>query len=123
MANRPVSKTGLIPAKTFEYEKAFMKKLASYITPPYLEFSRLIDELGYAKIEPVQVGLFFTLMQKRHNKKTTLITTNLGFEQWNSFLKNERLTAALIDRLTENSHVINMKKCVSLRQRLVTDSV
>lgn len=78
----------------------------------------LIDELGYVEIEPVQVGLFFTLMQRRHNKKTTLITSNLGFEQWNSFLKNEHLTAALIDRLTENSHVINMKNCVSLRPRL-----
>jgi len=78
----------------------------------------LIDELGYVEVEPVQVGLFFTLMQKRHKKKTTLITSNLGFEQWNSFLKNEHLTAALIDRLTENSHIVNMKKCTSLRPRL-----
>lgn len=78
----------------------------------------LIDELGYVEVEPVQVGLFFRLLHKRHNKKCTLITSNLGFSQWNSFLKNEHLTAALIDRLTENSHVINMKKCVSLRPRL-----
>lgn len=78
----------------------------------------LIDELGYAEVEPVQVGLFFTLMSKRHKKKTTLITSNLGFQQWNSFLKNNPLTAALIDRLTENSHVINMKNCVSLRPKL-----
>jgi DNA replication protein DnaC len=77
-----------------------------------------IDEIGYAEVEPVQVGLFFTLMQKRHKKKTTLITSNLGFEQWSSFLKNEHLTAALIDRLTENSHVINMKNCLSLRAKL-----
>ena len=77
-----------------------------------------IDELGYAEVEPVQVGLFFTLMSKRHKKKTTLITSNLGFQQWNSFLKNNPLTAALIDRLTENSHVINMKNCVSLRPKL-----
>ena len=78
----------------------------------------LIDELGYVEVEPVQVGLFFTLMQKRHKKKTTLITSNLGFSQWTSFLKNDQLTAALIDRLTENSHVINMKNCVSLRPKL-----
>jgi len=80
--------------------------------------SLLIDEVGYIEVEPVQVGLFFTLMQKRHKKKTTLITTNLGFSQWTSFLKNDQLTAALIDRLTENSHVINMKNCVSLRPKL-----
>jgi DNA replication protein DnaC len=78
----------------------------------------LIDELGYVDIEPVQVGLFFTLMQKRHKKTTNLITSNLGFGEWQSFLKNEHLTAALIDRLTENSHVINMKSCVSLRPKL-----
>ncbi|MFC1817063.1 ATP-binding protein [Thermodesulfobacteriota bacterium] len=77
-----------------------------------------IDEVGYVEVEPVQVGLFFTLMQKRHKNKTTLITSNLGFSQWTSFLKNDQLTAALIDRLTENSHVINMNNCVSLRRKL-----
>lgn len=78
----------------------------------------LIDELDYVEVEPVQVGLFFTLMHKRHKKRPTLITSNLGFSEWPSFLKNERLTAALIDRLTENSHVINMKNCISLRPKL-----
>jgi DNA replication protein DnaC len=78
----------------------------------------LIDELGYVEVEPVQVGLFFTLMQRRHKKKPTLITSNLGLADWHSFLKNAHLTAALIDRLTENSHIIQMKDCVSLRARL-----
>jgi len=88
-----------------------IKKLLSYDC-------LLIDELGYVEVEPLQVGLFFTLMHKRHKHKTTLITSNLGFGQWSSFLKNNQLTAALIDRLTENSYVINMKNCVSLRSRL-----
>ena len=79
-----------------------------------------IDEIGYIEVEPVQVGLFFTLMQKRHKKKTTLITSNLGFSEWRSFLKNDHLTAALVDRLTENSHVFNMRQCVSLRPKLET---
>jgi DNA replication protein DnaC len=78
----------------------------------------VIDEVGYVEVEPAQVGLFFTLMQKRHKTKTTLITSNLGFSDWSSFLKNNHLTAALIDRLTENSHVINMKNCKSLRDKL-----
>lgn len=78
----------------------------------------LIDELGYVEVESVQVGLFFTLTHKRHKKKCTLITSNLGFGAWSSFLKNDHLTAALINRLTENSHVINMKNCVSLRHKL-----
>ena len=78
----------------------------------------LIDEVGYVEVETTQVGLFFTLMQKRHKTKTTLITSNLGFSEWGSFLKNNHLTAALIDRLTENSHVINMKDCRTLRDKL-----
>lgn len=82
----------------------------------------LIDEIGYIEVEPVQVGLFFTLMQQRHKKKPTLITSNLGFADWTKFLKNDSLTAALIDRLTDHSHVIKMKDCVSLRSRLSSDS-
>jgi DNA replication protein DnaC len=78
----------------------------------------VIDEVGYVEVEPVQVGLFFTLMQKRHNTKTTLITSNLGFSEWGTFLKNNHLTGALIDRLTATSRVINMKNCQSLRGKL-----
>lgn len=92
-------------------ESVVINKFASYDC-------LLIDELGYVEVEPVQVGLFFTLMHKRHQNKTTLITSNLGFSQWGSFFKNDHLTAALIDRVTENSHVINMKNCVSLRPKL-----
>jgi len=83
--------------------------------------STLIDEVGYVEVEPAQVGLFFTLMQKRHKNKPTLLTSNLGFSEWSSFLKNNHLTAALIDRLTENSHVINMKNCKTLRGKLDDD--
>ena len=82
----------------------------------------LIDEIGYVEVQPLQVGLFFTLMHRRHKHKPTLLTSNLGFSQWGTFLKNDHLTAALIDRLTENSHVINMKQCVGLRAPLSSDN-
>jgi hypothetical protein len=59
-----------------------------------------------------------TRLLKRHKTKTTLITSNLGFSEWGTFLKNNHLTGALLDRLTETSHVINMKHCRSLRTRL-----
>lgn len=75
----------------------------------------VIDEMGYVDIDPHQAGLFFTLMKQRHKKKTTLLTTQLGFTDWTGFLKNAHLTAALIDRVTENSQIINMGKCVSIR--------
>ena len=78
----------------------------------------VIDEVGYVEVEPAQVGLFFTLLQKRHKTKTTLITSNLGFGEWGALLKNNQLTGALLNRLTETSHVINMKDCDSLRPKL-----
>ena len=85
----------------------------------YLSYDCLvIDEVGYVEIEPAQVGQFFTLMHKRHQRKTTIITSNLGFSEWGSFLKNPHLTAALNDRLTAHSHVINMKDCDTLRDPL-----
>ncbi len=81
----------------------------------------LIDEIGYIEVEPVQVGLFFTLMQRRHKKKPTLLTSNLGFSDWRTFIKNDHLTAALIDRLTEISHIFNLKECVTIREKLRQD--
>ena len=83
----------------------------------------LIDEIGYVDIEPAQTSLFFRLMTMRHRRKTTIVTTNLGFQEWDSFLKNSSLTAALIDRLIDNSHVINMRSCVGLRSGIVSTDV
>ena len=85
----------------------------------YLSYDCLvIDEVGYVQVEATQVGQFFTLMHKRHKQKTTLITSNLGFSEWGSFLHNKQLTAALLDRLTETSHTINIKDGKSLRNKL-----
>lgn len=92
-------------------EEKLIKKFAAYDC-------LLIDELGYVEVESAQVGLFFTLMSERHKKKTTLITSNLGFSQWGTFLKNDHLTAAMLDRLTETSYIINMKNCTSIRSKL-----
>ena len=92
-------------------EQKLLKRYASYDC-------LVIDEVGYVEVEPAQVGQVFTLMQKRHKTKTTLLTSNLGFSEWGSFLHNKQLTAALISRLTEISYVINMKNCESLRPTL-----
>lgn len=82
----------------------------------------VVDEMGYLEIDPHQAGLFFTLMKQRHKKATTVVTTQLGFKEWSGFLKNPQLTAALVDRLTENSQLVNMSKCVSIRDNGPVDS-
>lgn len=113
----------LFPELFSELLRSVADHSEQHVLKRYLAYDALlIDEIGYVEAEPVQVGLFFTLMHKRHRRKPTLITSNLGFSEWRSFLKNDHLTAALIDRLTENSHVINMKNCISLRPKLPTDA-
>jgi DNA replication protein DnaC len=84
------------------------------------KFSRydplVIDEIGYTQIDPTQAGLLFTLLSRRYKTASTILTTNLGFSEWPKFLGDAQMAAALIDRLTENAHVLNMKGCKSLRQ-------
>lgn len=48
LPNRPVGKSGLIPAKAFEYEQAFLTELSPFIPPPYLVHKRGTDQYGYA---------------------------------------------------------------------------
>jgi len=101
--------TELYQSSADHSEKKVMKKFLDYDI-------LLVDEIGYIEIDPQQAGLFFTLMKRRHKKTTTIITTQLGFKEWAGFLKNSHLTAALISRLTENSQLINMSKCVDIRE-------
>jgi transposase len=51
MAQRPVSKSGLIPARAFEFERSYLIKLPSYIHPPYRVYYRLIDQYGYVSFD------------------------------------------------------------------------
>ncbi len=101
-----------------EFFQSLADRSEGKVLKRYLSYDCLvIDEVGYVEVEPAQVGQFFTLMHKRHKKKT-LITSNLGFSEWGSFLRNKHLTSALLDRLTETAHVIHMKDCTSLRDKL-----
>lgn len=89
-------------------EKKVIKRFESYDC-------LVIDELGYNPVSREEAGLFFNLMKRRHKKRCTIITTQLGFEEWNNFLKNKHLTMALIDRITEDCTVFDMQKCISIR--------
>ena len=105
-----------------ELHRAQADRSQNQVIRRYVKYDLLlIDEIGYSEAEPSQVGLFFTLLQKRHKQRSTLITSNLGFSEWASFLKNPHLTAALIDRLTESSHVFNMRECVTLRPKMAAE--
>ena len=68
----------------------------------------IADELGYISFDKEGSELLFTFLSLRAERKSTIITTNLSFDRWNEVFNDEVLTAALIDRLTHKSYVINM---------------
>lgn len=70
----------------------------------------VVDEMGYVNPRPDQVNQFFRLIDKRTRKKSTLLTTNLGYQEWPSFLGNPNLAAALLNRLLERVHTITFGK-------------
>ena len=68
----------------------------------------IADELGYISFDKEGSELLFTFLSLRAERKSTIITTNLSFDRWNEVFNDAVLTAALIDRLTHKSYVINM---------------
>jgi DNA replication protein DnaC len=68
----------------------------------------LIDELGYVNLRPEQTNIFFKLLEERYRRKATIITSNLEFPDWQSFLGNKALGDALLSRLRHQCHTIRI---------------
>jgi DNA replication protein DnaC len=68
----------------------------------------LVDEMGYLNLRPEQTNIFFKLMEERYRKKATIITTNLEYERWDTFLGNKDLVTAMLSRLRHQCHTIRI---------------
>jgi DNA replication protein DnaC len=68
----------------------------------------LIDELGYVNLRPEQTNIFFKLMEERYRRKPTIITSNLEYPEWQTFLGNKALVDALLSRLRHQCHTIRI---------------
>jgi DNA replication protein DnaC len=68
----------------------------------------IVDELGYVPFTAVGSELFFEVLSQRYERGATLITSNLPFDEWTSVFGSERLTGALLDRLTHHVHILEM---------------
>lgn len=69
----------------------------------------LIDELGYLNLRPDQSNIFFKLMEERYMRRLcTMITTNLDYDEWYSFLGQKAMVAALLDRLRHRCITLNI---------------
>ena len=67
------------------------------------------DELGYVPLSPTGAELMFETFSQRYERGSTIVTSNLPFEDWTSVLGSERLTGALLDRLTHHVSILTMK--------------
>lgn len=68
----------------------------------------IVDELGYVPFSAVGAELLFEVFSRRYENGATLLTSNLPFDEWTSVLGSERLTGALLDRLTHHVHILEM---------------
>lgn len=69
----------------------------------------VIDEMGYLNLRPEQTNVFFKLMEERYRRRPTIITTNLDYDDWATFLGNKTLVDALINRLQHQCHTVRIK--------------
>ena len=68
----------------------------------------IIDELGFVPLSKTGAELLFELVSQRYERAATLITSNLPFDEWTETFGSERLTGALLDRLTHHVHILEM---------------
>jgi DNA replication protein DnaC len=68
----------------------------------------IIDELGFVPLSKTGAELLFEIVSQRYERGSTLVTSNLPFDEWTEVMGGERLTGALLDRLTHHVHILEM---------------
>lgn len=66
----------------------------------------VLDELGYVPFSKTGAELLFEVVSRAYERTSLIVTTNLPFENWTEVMGNERLTGALLDRLTHRVHIL-----------------
>jgi len=86
----------------------------------------IIDELGFVPLSKTGAELLFELISQRYERGATMITSNLPFDEWTETFGTERLTGALLDRLTHHVNILEMNgesyRLAQSRARKSTDT-
>ena len=77
----------------------------------------IIDEPGFVPLSRIGAELLFEVFSQRYERGSTMVTTNLPFDEWTEVFGSERLTGALLDRLTHHVHILEMNgECYRLKR-------
>ncbi len=90
-----------LPARDDRQLLRFQKKLAGLKL-------LIIDELGFVPLSKTGAELLFEVFSQRYERGSILVTSNLPFDEWTEVFGSERLTGALLDRLTHHVHILEM---------------
>lgn len=83
---------------------AVERRLRRYTTPDLL----VLDELGYLPCDARAGDMLYNIINRRHGKTSTVITTNLPFKEWGAVFPGAACVVALVDRFTEHCHVFEI---------------
>ena len=91
----------LIEARDEKRLLRYQKQMASYDL-------LIVDELGFVPLSKSGAELLFEVFSQRYERGSSMVTSNLPFPEWTEVLGSERLTGALLDRLTHHVHILEM---------------
>jgi len=83
---------------------AFERRLRRYLRPDLL----ILDELGYLPCDSRAADILYAIINRRHERRSTIITTNLAFKQWGTVFPGAACVVALVDRFAQHCHRVEI---------------
>lgn len=84
---------------------ALERRMRRYTRPELL----ILDELGYLPCDSRSGDLLYNIISQRHEKRSTVVSTNLPFKQWGTVFSGAACVAALVDRFVQHCHVLDIE--------------
>lgn len=88
-----------------ESAPALERRIRKYVHPDLL----VLDEIGYIPADTRSADLLYNIISRRHEKRATVITTNLAFKQWGKVFPGAACVGALVDRFVQHCHVLDIE--------------
>lgn len=87
-----------------ESTPALERRLKRYTQPDVL----ILDEIGYIPFDMQGGNLLFTLISRRHQKRSTVLTTNLSYKEWGMTFPGAACVGAMVDRFAQHCHTVDI---------------